>query len=1108
MFQPAKIKLITSAKYIIASILLALFLIPSAFCNQNSSNKNSSQNILGDVKTIKVENQQAVIFTQKQQKVAIEFITPQTVRIQASNNDTFIPVANKKAPIVPDHKVQNIALKQQDMGQYHLLASDKVTLRIYKSPLRFEAYHNDNRTLYFKELKPLTIDENLTTQILNKKANSGFYGGGQQNGQFEFNNQLMEISYSGGWEEGDRPSPAPFYMSSAGYGVLRNTWSNGEYDFRSEGYLSASHQEQRFDAFYFFGNNIKDVLGHYTKLSGPAPLLPRWAFEYGDADCYNDADNSKKPGTVPPTWRDGPTGTTPDVVSSVAAKYREHDMPGGWILPNDGYGCGYTDLPEVVEQLASHGFQTGLWTEDGVDKIAWEVGTAGSRAQKLDVAWTGQGYQFALDANHDAATGIINNSDSRPFIWTVMGWAGIQRYAVTWTGDQSGSWDYIRWHIPTLIGSGLSGQVYATGDVDGIFGGSPETFTRDLQFKSFTPVLMGMSGWSKTSRKHPWWFEEPYRSINRKYLKLKMRLTPYMYTLAREAELTGAPIVRGLQWDYPQDANAYTSNHPNQFFLGKDFLVAPVYKSQTNSKGWREDIYLPQGTWIDYWDGTVTDSPEQGTRLDYPVTLEKMPIFVRAGAIIPMYPSALYDGQVEKHTVTFDLYPHGESSYQLYEDDGNTRQYQTGQYSTQNIAMKAPSYQQNLPGDIHINLNGVKGEYQGQLLKRAYLLKVHTRVNPDKVIINGKSLDNKRKLGFENSKTNSWYYDDKQEYGTLYIKLAKNDIRKDQQVVIKIDAYQQLNLTKGYPQKPDFGTALAMDSLKVISRPLEEPGYTFELAIDNDDSTWFRTSRDQALNLGANEFTLYLPERTAIAGFDIRGRTDKWWQYGQVKDYEIYVSDIYGDWSKPIRTGTLAHQEHKQQVRFEPIVGRMLRFRILSTHEVTSDEDQQNDKTQDQHASAQPYNALEPVKIDSISISEFTLHGPKPAKKVTHKHYLSANNKATITMNGLAFNQGLQVKGEHTINYQLTGKWQLFRADIGIDDKCDNPNGSYFQIFGDGKLLFDSAKIQKPAVIKPELDIRTIKHLSLTTKAIGNSACGNWANAQIIGFAGDKVKLL
>ncbi len=209
------------------------------------------------------------------------------------------------------------------------------------------------------------------------------------------------------------------------------------------------------------------------------------------------------------------------MILSVAAKYREYDMPGGWILPNDGYGCGYSQLPEVVAGLKKYGFKTGLWTESGVDKIKWEVGTAGTRAQKLDVAWTGKGYQFSLDANMAAAQGILDHSDARPFVWTVMGWAGTQRYAVTWTGDQSGSWDYIRWHIPTLIGSGLSGQAYATGDVDGIFGGSPETYTRDLQWKTFTPVLMGMSGWSKAERKHPWWFDEPYRSINRDYLKLK-----------------------------------------------------------------------------------------------------------------------------------------------------------------------------------------------------------------------------------------------------------------------------------------------------------------------------------------------------------------------------------------------------------------------------------------------------------------------------------------------------------------------------------------------------------------------------------------------------------
>ena len=94
------------------------------------------------------------------------------------------------------------------------------------------------------------------------------------------------------------------------------------------------------------------------------------------------------------------------MIDSVARKYREHDMPGGWILPNDGYGCGYKDLPKVVQGLAKYGFRTGLWTENGVDKIAWEVGKAGTRVQKLDVAWTGKGYQFAMDANKSAFDGL------------------------------------------------------------------------------------------------------------------------------------------------------------------------------------------------------------------------------------------------------------------------------------------------------------------------------------------------------------------------------------------------------------------------------------------------------------------------------------------------------------------------------------------------------------------------------------------------------------------------------------------------------------------------------------------------------------------------------
>ncbi len=1049
---------------------------------------------LADLKEITNKNNQIEIKTDAGERLQLTLINSNTLRVWASADQTLVPADNKKAAIVTAPTQDQVTYTLLDKGDYRLLTTSAFALRIYSKPLRFEAYHRDNLTPYFKELKPVDLGHAQTSQTLSADPDEFFYGGGQQNGQFEFNGKTLEVSYSGGWEEGDRPSPAPFYMSSKGYGVLRNTWSDGQYDFRSDGYLSTTHQEARFDAYYFFGDSIKPVLAQYTQLTGRAPLLPRWAFEYGDADCYNDGDNVKKPGTVPEHWSDGPTGTTIDVLETIAAKYRQHDMPGGWILPNDGYGCGYTDLPNVVAGLQQYGFKTGLWTEDGVDKIAWEVGTAGTRAQKLDVAWTGKGYQFALDANHDAAQGILDNSDSRPFLWTVMGWAGIQRYAVTWTGDQSGSWDYIRWHIPTLIGSGLSGQVYATGDVDGIFGGSPETYTRDLQWKSFTPVLMGMSGWSKTARKHPWWFDEPYRSINRRYLKLKMRLMPYMYTLAHQAETSGAPIIRGLMWDHPSDPHSGGEDYKNQFFLGQSILIAPVYQSQASSKGWRENIYLPQGIWFDYFDGTVINTLDGGTTVNRPVTLEQLPVLIKAGAIIPMYPEALYDGQVAKDVVTFDIYPHLDNEFELYEDDGNTRQYRQGAYSSQNIQVSAPAFGQR--GDITVKLGAVVGHYQGQLNQRAYELLLRTHVKPSLVVIDGKT-------------SNDWHYDLANNQGTLTITIDKAAITRPHEV--KVTLPTAATPTKPYPPMPDYGSAMSMSALKLISRPLEESGYPFEKAIDDDPSTWFRTSRDQSLYVGAHEFVLYLGERTEITGFDIQGRTDKWWQYGQVKDFEIYMSDVNGDWGEPAYIGRLSHSKDKQAVRFDPIVGRMLRFRALSLHDPEGkDTAQPNPQTQNG-----PYNAMEPKKFGSWSVSEFKLHQYQPPKHKPSKRYLSAldaveskgkvskNSSVSLTpmvMNGLSFNKGLGVYGATTVNYSLNGNWQLFRADVGIDDSCQNPDGMRFQVWGDERMLFDSGNIVKPAVVKPELDIRGIKRLSLRSVDGDVAGCGNWANAMIIGY--------
>ncbi|MER8057917.1 TIM-barrel domain-containing protein [Streptomyces sp. NPDC094022] len=646
-----------------------------------------------------------------------DFLSGGRLRLQADPSGSLSDPAGTE--IVRTEPAADRHTSSFDAGAYYGIRASGAVLRVYKKPLRFGLYKADNRTRIWQEDKPLRWSTGGMRQSLDRGADEQFFGGGEQNGSFSHRGQTMYVSNSFDWDEGGYNNSQPFYLSSAGYGVFRNTFAPGVYTFDSP--VTTGQQERRLDAYYFLGD-AKHVIGAYTKLVGKPFMPPVYGLEPGDSDCYLHNANRGERHTL-------------DALK-VADGYTQHQMPLGWMLVNDGYGCGYEDLQQTAKGLQDHNAQLGLWTQDGIDKLAEQV-KAGQRVAKLDVAWVGNGYRFALDACDAAKKGIEDNSDARGFVWLPVSWAGAQRCGVLWSGDQQLSWDYIRWQIPTYAGATMSGIAYDTGDVGSIYRHDAKMYARDLQWKAFLPAIMTMDGWAtdlttkKPADQQPWLDGEPYTSINRKYLQLKERLLPYMYTLSADAAKSGVGAVRPLWLEYPDDPGTLGANAKYEFLSGSDFLVAPVYQDSET----RDGIYLPKGTWTDYWTGRTYHGP---TTVDgYHAPLDTLPLFVREGAIVPMWPKGTTSWQTrDRHELDWDLYPsaHGTSHYTLYEDDGVTRDFAKGAAATQRVSLHRDAH------GTTVSVGASEGAYHGKVAARTYRFTVHGGSAPARVLVDGRQL--------------------------------------------------------------------------------------------------------------------------------------------------------------------------------------------------------------------------------------------------------------------------------------------------------------------------------------------------------------------------------
>jgi alpha-glucosidase len=262
----------------------------------------------------------------------------------------------------------------------------------------------------------------------------------------------------------------------------------------------------------------------------------------------------------------------------------------------------------------------------------------------------------------------------RPFILTRAGYTGIQRYATVWTGDNRSFWEHMTMSIQMVLNLGMSGVAFAGSDIGGFsHHTSGELLARWTQMGAFFPFCRNHSA-IDTRRQEPWLFGEQVESICREYIGLRYRLMPYLYSLFYEAHVTGIPILRSLIMEYPQDRNVY--NVCDQFLFGSSLLVAPIYRPGVTTRS----VYLPEGVWYDYWTG---ERLEGGKSVLAHAPLETMPLYVKAGAIIPEQTLRQHTGESTAEPILLQIHAggSGKSEFRQYEDDGRTYAFEQGQYT-------------------------------------------------------------------------------------------------------------------------------------------------------------------------------------------------------------------------------------------------------------------------------------------------------------------------------------------------------------------------------------------------------------------------------------------
>ncbi len=312
----------------------------------------------------------------------------------------------------------------------------------------------------------------------------------------------------------------------------------------------------------------------------------------------------------------------------------------------------------------------------------------------------------------------------RPFVLTRAAYAGTQRYAATWTGDNTASWNHLRLSIPQLANLGVSGYAFVGADIGGFNGSpTPELLTRWMELGAFNPIYRNHAN-KGTRFREPWVDGPEHEKIRKRYIETRYRLLPYIYTGMEESSRTGVPLLRPMFLEFPDD-DSLTANG-EEFMFGSSLLVAPKVWPFTDAY----TVALPKGNWYDYWTGNRVDG---GKSLKVDPPLDTLPVYVRAGSILAQQPLIQHVGETPRGPLKLRVYPGPQCTGDLYMDDGDSLAYQHGDSLRVHFSCSVS------PSGVQINVAAAQGPYQ-PWFKDLQIVVYGVTVKPSSVELDGKSI--------------------------------------------------------------------------------------------------------------------------------------------------------------------------------------------------------------------------------------------------------------------------------------------------------------------------------------------------------------------------------